>query len=52
MMKRAISGAIRLGLRFAYSDHVAQRAFRFSIFYLATLFAALLLDHYVVTLLA
>jgi len=39
-----------LRLRFAYSDHVAQRAFRFSIFYLAALFAALLLDHYLLIL--
>jgi protoheme IX farnesyltransferase len=30
----------------AYSDRLAQRAFRYSIFYLAALFAALLLDHY------
>jgi len=35
-----------LRVRYAYSDHVAQRAFRFSIVYLAALFAALLLDHY------
>jgi len=41
-----------LRIRFAYSDHVAQRAFRFSIFYLAALFAALLLDHYLLILLA
>jgi len=39
-----------LRVRFAYSDHVAQRAFRFSIFYLAALFAALLLDHYLLIL--
>jgi protoheme IX farnesyltransferase len=32
---------------FAYSDRLAQRTFRFSIFYLATLFAALLADHYI-----
>jgi heme o synthase len=31
---------------FAYSDHVARRAFRYSILYLAALFAALLVDHY------
>jgi len=31
---------------FAYSDHVARRAFRYSILYLAALFAALLIDHY------
>ena len=32
---------------FAYSDRLAQRTFRFSIVYLATLFAALLADHYI-----
>jgi protoheme IX farnesyltransferase len=31
---------------FAYSDALAQRTFRFSILYLAALFAALLVDHY------
>ncbi len=31
---------------FAYSDAVAQKTFRYSIAYLATLFAALLVDHY------
>jgi protoheme IX farnesyltransferase len=31
----------------AYSDHVARRTFRYSIVYLAALFAALLVDHYV-----
>jgi protoheme IX farnesyltransferase len=30
----------------AYSDALAQRTFRYSIFYLAALFAALLLDHH------
>jgi len=30
-----------------YSDALARRTFRYSITYLATLFAALLLDHYV-----
>jgi protoheme IX farnesyltransferase len=30
----------------AYSDQLAQRTFRYSIFYLTALFAALLLDHY------
>jgi protoheme IX farnesyltransferase len=30
----------------AYSDRLARRAFRYSIIYLALLFAALLLDHY------
>jgi protoheme IX farnesyltransferase len=29
-----------------YSDRLAQRAFRYSIIYLAALFAALLLDHW------
>ena len=32
---------------FAYSDRLAQRTFRYSIVYLATLFAALLVDHYI-----
>ena len=31
---------------FAYSDRLAQRTFRYSIYYLTALFAALLLDHY------
>jgi heme o synthase len=31
----------------AYSDRLAQRTFRYSIVYLTTLFAALLVDHYV-----
>lgn len=31
----------------AYSDELAKRTFRFSIFYLTALFAALLVDHYV-----
>jgi len=31
----------------AYSDRLAQRTFRYSIFYLTALFAALLIDHYV-----
>jgi protoheme IX farnesyltransferase len=30
----------------AYSDRIAQKTFRYSIFYLAVLFAALLVDHY------
>ena len=30
----------------AYSDRLAQRCFRYSIFYHAALFAALLVDHY------
>jgi protoheme IX farnesyltransferase len=36
--------AVRIHL--AYSDRLAQRTFRYSIFYLTALFAALLLDHY------
>jgi protoheme IX farnesyltransferase len=31
----------------AYSDRLAQRTFRYSIFYLTALFAALLVDHYI-----
>jgi protoheme IX farnesyltransferase len=31
----------------AYSDRLAQQTFRFSVVYLALLFTALLLDHYV-----
>ncbi|HWI14652.1 MAG TPA: protoheme IX farnesyltransferase, partial [Burkholderiales bacterium] len=30
----------------AYSDQLARRTFRFSIYYLTALFAALLVDHY------
>jgi protoheme IX farnesyltransferase len=30
-----------------YSDEVARKSFRWSIYYLALLFAALLVDHYV-----
>jgi heme o synthase len=56
-----MSGAIYLGaaialdavylayafrIYFSYSDRIAQQAFRYSIVYLAALFAALLLDHY------
>jgi protoheme IX farnesyltransferase len=45
-------GAIYLGyaLRMyrAYGDRLAQRCFRYSIVYLAALFAALLVDHYLV----
>ena len=37
--------ALRIFL--AYTDHAARAAFRFSIAYLAALFAALLVDHYV-----
>jgi heme o synthase len=43
-------GGVYLGyalrIYFAYSDRVAQKAFRYSIAYLAFLFAALLVDHY------
>ena len=35
-----------LRLYFAYSDRLAQHAFRYSIVYLTALFAALMLDHY------
>ena len=35
----------------AYTDSLAKRAFRYSIFYLAVLFAALMVDHYLPLLL-
>jgi protoheme IX farnesyltransferase len=35
-----------LRIHLAYSDSLARRAFRYSIFYLALLFAALLVDHH------
>ena len=38
--------AYALRIYFAYSDALAQKAFRYSIIYLAALFAALLVDHY------
>ena len=38
--------AYALRIYFSYSDAVAQKTFRYSIAYLAFLFAALLLDHY------
>jgi heme o synthase len=38
--------AYALRIYFAYSDAVAQKTFRYSIAYLAFLFAALLVDHY------
>ena len=45
-----VLGALFLGYAVAlyrrYSDALARRTFRFSIFYLAALFTALLLDHY------
>ena len=45
----ALGGAFvyhALRLYLAYSDRLARRTFRFSIYYLAALFAALLIDHY------
>jgi protoheme IX farnesyltransferase len=38
--------AYALRLYFAYSDHLARLTFRYSIAYLAALFSALLVDHY------
>jgi protoheme IX farnesyltransferase len=38
--------AYAVRLYFAYSDRLAQRTFRYSIAYLAALFTALLVDHY------
>jgi protoheme IX farnesyltransferase len=38
--------AYALGVYFAYSDRLARRTFRYSIAYLAALFAALLVDHH------
>ena len=38
--------AYALRIQFAYSDRLARQAFRYSIVYLAALFAALLVDHY------
>ena len=47
-----VLGAIFIGYAIAlyarYSDRLARRAFRYSIAYLALLFAALLVDHYLV----
>ena len=54
-----LAGALVLGLRFChyawrlwrqYSDELARATFRFSIWHLALLFAALLLDHYLMPL--
>jgi len=51
-----LGAAVALGMVFlryavkiyvAYSDALARRTFRYSIFYLTALFAALLIDHYV-----
>jgi protoheme IX farnesyltransferase len=45
-----VLGAVFIGYAVAllarYSDELARRSFRYSIFYLAALFSALLLDHY------
>jgi protoheme IX farnesyltransferase len=38
--------AYALRIQFAYSDRLARQAFHYSIVYLAALFAALLIDHY------
>jgi len=35
-----------VGIYWSYSDRLARRTFRYSIFYLAALFAALLVDHH------
>jgi protoheme IX farnesyltransferase len=43
----AIFLAYAVGIYRAYSDQLARRTFRYSIFYLSALFAALLVDHYV-----
>jgi protoheme IX farnesyltransferase len=42
----AIYVAYALRIHLAYSDGLARRCFRYSILYLAALFAALLVDHY------
>jgi heme o synthase len=42
----AVFIAYALRIYLAYSDAVAQKTFRYSIAYLAALFAALLVDHY------
>jgi protoheme IX farnesyltransferase len=42
----AIYVAYALRVHLAYSDELARRCFRYSIVYLAALFAALLVDHY------
>jgi protoheme IX farnesyltransferase len=50
LLAAGVLGAVFLGyalrIYFAYSDAVAQKTFRYSIAYLAFLFAALLVDHY------
>jgi protoheme IX farnesyltransferase len=35
-------------LRVSYSDELARKTFRFSLIHLSLLFAALLLDHYLI----
>ena len=42
----AVFLALAAGLYWRYSDALAQRTFRYSIFYLAALFAAMMIDHY------
>jgi protoheme IX farnesyltransferase len=42
----ALFVAYALRIYFAYSDAMAQKTFRYSIAYLAFLFSALLVDHY------
>jgi protoheme IX farnesyltransferase len=42
----AVYLAYALRIHFAYSDQLARRCFRYSILYLAALFTALLVDHY------
>lgn len=42
----AVFMAYAIGLHRKYSDNLAKRTFRYSILYLTLLFAALLLDHY------
>lgn len=46
MVLGAVFIAYAVRLYVAYSDAIARRTFRYSIVYLAALFAALLLDHY------
>ena len=42
---------LAIKLLIAYSDALAKKTFAYSIFYLAALFAALLIDHYAVLVL-
>jgi protoheme IX farnesyltransferase len=46
LILNAIFVGYALRIYLAYSDAVAQKTFRYSIVYLAFLFAALLVDHY------